>query len=342
MNNLDILKHKASQLLEKRLAKQKQLSGAHSKSHLIITANLTQLVGKIYKFSDQELFLSYFAALFHDIVRSPAQDKDLKDEELSSKQASKLLENFKVSDEEKEAVSYAIINHGSNPKWMENPITREDLPQSLKEKVRFALFVADKIEQNGVRVIARRSAFIAERFAPAGDLKSFGFVSGKDELLAVAIESIIRLTFITPQYIYSNKLEPLLKPLYKIHLDFVSGILKALNLSVERLAEILLNTKRSDGKNFLDIRKIQVKDQHELINLIEKNGQITDQKIQQVADQLKEASREAINYFSSNYKTDLDQVIRKWNPESKIGKDWYGQMIEYLNGNWYKSIENQI
>src|SRR3990172_1986692 len=102
MNNLDILKQKALQILEERLAQQEDLSGAHSKSHLTITANLTQLIGKIYQFGERELFLAYFAALFHDIVRSAQEDQSSNDEKLSAQIAHQLLEQFKPTSEEKE------------------------------------------------------------------------------------------------------------------------------------------------------------------------------------------------------------------------------------------------
>lgn len=342
--NTDQLKHKALELLEQTIEDSDvELSGAHSKSHLIITANLTQLIGKIYQYIDRELFLSYFAALFHDIVRSPAQDKDLNDEKLSAKIAINLLGQFHPTDEEKEAAAYAIENHGRNPSWMENPKSRENSPQSLKGKLHFALYVADKIEQNGVRVIARRCSFVAgERLHKEnGDLQEFGFKPDKDEALVVAIESILRITFINPENIYPQKLRPIIAPLFKIHRLFTCAVLKSLHLNIKDIAGIILETKRADGKNLIEVRKIKgIKDSRDLTDMIAKMGQITDSEIQSVSDNLVKSSTEAIEYFGSHFEQDIDLLMLNWKPNNKTAQDWQRQMVEYLDGTWLNSINN--
>lgn len=345
--NLETGKKKALELLDKKLQKQDfaEISGVHSKSHLTITANLTQLIGKIYQFSERELFLSYFAALFHDIVRSPAQDKDLNDEKLSAKIAINILGQFHPTDEERKAVAYAIENHGTNPVWMKDPVKRENPTQNLKEKLHFALYVADKIEQNGVRVIARRSAFVAgERLHKEnGDLKSFGFKPNKDECLVVAIECVLRLTFISPEDIYPQKLSSILKPLYKVQRLFTCAILKSLSLGIEDIAGIILKTKRVDGKNLIEVRKIKgIKDSRDLTDMIERMGHITDLRIQSVSDNLVKSSTEAIEYFGSHFEQDIDQLMLDWKPENKIAKNWQRQMVEYLNGTWLNQVEKEL
>lgn len=342
---MDTLKQKALKLLEERLAQQTKLSGAHSKSHLTITADLTQLVGKIYNFSEKELFLSYFSALFHDIVRSAQEDQSSNDEKLSAQVANQLLEHFEPTSEEKETVIFAIENHGSNPGWMKNTKSRENPPQSLKEKIRFALYVADKIEQNGVRVIARRSAFVAgERLHKEnGDLHSFGFHPNKDEFLVVAVETALRLTFINPETIYPKKLELIIQPLYRVQRDFMFGIMKRLNLTVERLAQIILETRRPDGKNLKEVRKIkEVKDGKDLAGMIEKQGLIADSEIQSASSDLVESSVEAVKYFSSRYEQDIDQLMLNWKPEKKWAKLWQRQMVEYLDGTWLNQAQSLI
>lgn len=339
MNNI-----KALTLLEAKLEQQShngEVSGAHNKSHLLKVAELSQLVGKIYQFSEQELFLAFFASLFHDIVRSPSQDKDLKDEILSAELAVKILtDNFDITGEEKESVFYAIENHGDYPPFLKDPKTRNTDPQTLKEKVRLVLFVADKLEQNGVRVIARRSAFVAgERLKDQkGDLPGYGFKVNLDETLVVAVESAIRLTFINPEYIYPAKLQPLTRPMYKIHRDFVLGIFKALNMQIADIAQILLETKRPDGKNLLDVRNIEVDSIEKLLNLIETEGQISNQVIANTSYDIAEASIEAVNFFASHYKDSLDEMMISWNPVSQTARQWHKLMVEYLDGTWYKSI----
>lgn len=312
----------ALELLERTLKDlHADLHGAHSKSHLIITANLTQLIGKIYHYSKRELFLSYFAALFHDIIRSPAEGTQIDDKKLSAQLAVKLSRSFHTTKQEKEAIFYAIENHGRHP----------NLPQGLKEKLRFALYVADKIEQNGVRVIARRSAFVAgERLNKInGDLRDFGFKPKQDELLVVAIETVIRLTFINPESIYPEKLKPIIHPLYQIHRQFVCGLLKALHLTVEQISQKLLETKRSDGKNLLQVRGLDVSDV---------KVAITNEQIQKVSRELVKASKEAVDYFSKRYSQDIDQLMLDWRPQNRIAQRWQRQMVEYLNGTWLNSV----
>lgn len=343
MPSLEELKQKALQLLEEKLSQQEELSGAHSKSHLTITANLTQPIGKIYQFSERELFLSYFASLFHDIIRSPLEDSQKQDEKLSAEIAVKLLQQFNPQDDEKEAIAYAIENHGTNPVWMEDPAKRENPTQNLKEKLHFALYVADKIEQNGVRVIARRSAFVAgERLKKAdGDLKVFGFKPDKDELLVVAIESTLRLTLINPENIYPQKLRPILVPLFKVQRIFTCAILKSLSLGIEDIAGIILDTRRADGKNLIEVRRIKgIKDNQDLTDMIAKMGQITDLEIQSVSTDLVKSSGEAVEYFGSYFEQDIDQLMLNWKPQNKIAQDWQRQMVEYLNGTWLNSINN--
>lgn len=336
--NLETDKKKALELLDKKLQEQitDEISGVHSKSHLTMTANLTQLVGKIYHYNDKELFLSYFSALFHDIVRSPSEDAQIQDEKLSAEAAFKLLGQFQLTDQEKAAVFFAIENHGKHPSWKTD---------SLKEKLHLGLFVADKIEQNGVRVIARRSAFVAgERLHKAdGDLREFGFKPSQDELLVVAIESALRLTFINPQFIYPQKLTLLLKSLYKIQREFMFGLMKTLNLEVENLAQIILDTKREDGKNLKEVRSIgHIKNVTDLTAAIETAGQITNSQIYSTSNDSVKASIEAVEYFSKRYEKDIDKLMLSWKPQNKLAKTWQQGMVEYLNGNWYKSIENQI
>lgn len=325
----------ALKLLEQKLKElHADLHGAHSKSHLTITANLTQLIGKIYHYSKRELFLCYFAALFHDIVRSPAEDSQIDDKKLSAQMAVKLSRPFQTTKKEKEAIFYAIENHGHHPKWMDDARRRENLPQSLKERLHFALYVADKIEQNGVRMIARRSAFVAgERLNKQnGDLRDFGFKPKQDELLVVAIETVIRLTFINPESIYPEKLKRVVHPLYQIHRQFVGGLLKALNLTVDQISQKLLETKRSDGKNLLQVRGLDV---------IDVKVAITNGQIQKTSRKLVKASKEAVDYFSKRCSQDIDQLMLNWRPQSKVAQNWQRQMVEYLDGTWLNSITIQ-
>ncbi len=316
------------------------ISGVHSKSHLLTTGKLSQLVGKIYHYNEHELFLSYFAALFHDIIRSSSENNEFEENRLSAEIAVKILEQFQPTHEEKEAVFYAIENHGIKPKSI------SDL-KTIKEKVRFALFVADKLEQNGVRIIARRSAFVAgERLSKTkGDLQAFGFKPDnlEDKLKVVAAESVIRLTIINPENIYPDKLIPLIHPLYETQRRFVYGVFRALGMTCQKLAKLLLETKRADGKNLLQARNLdQFSNTNELTQAIETVGRISDKEILSTSQDTMEASKEAVEYFSDHFEQDINKSMFNWKPTNDLAKKWYQKMIEYLNGTWFNLIQETI
>lgn len=330
-----------------------EVSEAHSPTHLRNTARLTQLVGSIYGFTPQEAKLAYFAGVFHDIVRSPGEDPNSTDEVRSASLAQDQLVAMNdrgiivASDEEREAVAFAIENHGTKPAYFLDPNTREDTPQSLPDRIHTALFVADKLEANGARVIARRSSFVAgERLHRSdGDLQEFGFRPDRHEFLVVAVESLIRLAYVNPQEMYPRKLRLVVNPLYDVQREFVAGVL-ANNPdygSMLKMAELLLRTRRKDGKNLLEARGISAPNDVRTLalDLDEKTGLDTTYLGLDPQD-VRNSSGEAVQYFSSQYKENLDNLIDEWKPKGRASKRWRRLMLEYSSGKWFNQVAEEI
>jgi mevalonate kinase len=334
MDSGELLKRRVDQRVGKILADRRSegetISSAHNESNLKNTAQLTQIVGGIYHFSQKELKLAYVAGSLHDIIRS-SREGESSDERDSAQVAQTVLQRFKrrfilwTNQSEREAVTYAIEHHGEAPSFFKNDNTREDTPEDLARKIHLALFVADKMTANGYDVLRRRSAFVGgERLHEAGgDLREFGFEPNRDEALVVAAESAIRLGFMNPESLYPDRLKPVISPLYEIQREFVRGIYKALNLTNRDIADLLLGRRRSDGKNIVDVRKLDVPtDANELAILLAERTGITDKAIVDTSSSVADGSLETITFFSGNYHTDLDELVRQWHPRTDQAKIW--------------------
>lgn len=175
--------------IKTRRERGEDVSEAHSFVHLNNVSKLTPFVGALYGYTPREKILSQIAGLFHDLVRSPSEDPNVKDEEASARAAKLKLEELDnvrevaTTEEEREAIAYAVVRQGQYPAWFSGSSKREQVPQTLQDKLWLALFVADKMEANGVRVIARRSSFVAgDRLQREdGDWRQFGFKPKQDE-----------------------------------------------------------------------------------------------------------------------------------------------------------------
>ena len=156
------------------------ISEAHNTPHLRNTAKLSRIAGGLLGFSQREIDLTVAACWLHDLIRSPSEDPGTKDNLNTAVEADRILRvmnvlgSYKTTQDEKAAIVHAIQAHGSYPQWLANTVTRNNPPQELKDKLHLALFVADKMEANGVRVIARRSSFVAgdRLHGPEGDWRT--------------------------------------------------------------------------------------------------------------------------------------------------------------------------
>jgi len=307
-----------------------EVSESHSLSHLGNVAELTQEVGFLYDYTECELRLVYAAGWGHDIKRRPTEDPAAGDKEASADETRRLLtEAGLVVEEEGEAIAYAIIKQSHYPEWLSSPQTRERLPETLKEKLHFALFVADKIEQNGVRAIARGFQFVAgnQLRSETGGWRSFGFQPDKDEVLVVVIEALLRLAFINPEEIYPARLSPLVKPLYQALREAILGGFRVSGLRVEDVARLLLESKTSDGRNILQLRRISApKNLIDLVGLIAAKSGINDQEISSVSEDLASSALEAVEYFGHHYEEDLDDLVFGWSPAGEKAREWQGMM----------------
>jgi hypothetical protein len=342
---LDHIESVARTHIELRRQMGMEISQAHSETHLQNDAELADFIGELYYFTPRDRELSQVAAWFHDLIRNPTEDPTIGDDEASANEARRVLEtfqtngNFKTTEEERNAIHYAISNHGRSPEWLRQEDTKENTLETLRDKLWFSLFVADKIEANGARVIARRSSFVAgDRLKRSnGDWQNFGFHPDHDEALVVALESIIRLTFINPETVYPKKLIPVVHDLYEVQRDFVRGVCKDLNITIDDIASLLLN------RSILMSRKIQSPEsKEELIKQIEIISGITNQTIQDTPFDISESARETVQLFSSRYTDPLETVIESWNPSFEGAKQWKNMMEEYENGTWLKEKKSRL
>lgn len=313
------------------------VSESHSVSHLRNVAKLTQKVGSVYGFTDRENELAYAAGWFHDAVRSPTEDPAVGDEEASARESYRILKKAElfITNGERLAIVYAIERQGRYPEWWSDQENRETVPEGLEKRLHLALFVADKMEANGVRVIARRSQFVAgDRLrSEKGDWRNFGFQPDKDESLVVAIESLLRLAFINPEGIYPLRLKPVIGPLYTVQREFVLGVFRGLNLKVGDIARLLLETKTGEGKNILQVRKISAPENvSELAGLITSKSGVTDDGIASVSDDLASSALETVEYFSGRYQGGLGQLIFEWEPGGQKAREWKKAMKDYEEG----------
>lgn len=323
--------------VETRRQRGLDVSEAHSPAHLRSVANgAEEIARRCYGLSGRDLQLTYAPPWFHDRVRSSTEDPAVRDEEASAKEAYRiLLEAGLVTEEEGRAIAYAVERQGHYPEWWKDLETRERLPETLEEKLHLTLFVADKMDANGVRVIARRSQFVAGNRLrhENGDWRNFGFLPDKDEALVVAIESLLRLAFINPEGIYPERLKPVVGPLYRIQREFVFGVFWGLRLTLEGVTRALLERRTDEGKNILQARKIVAPENiAKLFNLIASKSGIDDGGIVSVPDDVASSALETVEYFSRRYQENLDSLVMNWSPAGEKAREWRQGMMGYMQG----------
>lgn len=353
----DFTARKAEASVRLRKMQGAEVSEAHSFTHLDNVAGLTQVVGALYDFSPRELQLALIPGYMHDLIRSSTEDHDsVNDEEASADRVDGMLkrererQKIDISDEEIEAIHYAIANHSQAPKSFLDPQTRNLAPESLSEKLHIAVFVADKLEANGARVIARRSSFVAgDRLSKDGDWQNFGFRPKDDgyegdELLVVALESMIRMGFKNPKDIYPDNLKPLVDPLYKIQEEFFLGVCKAADVTVEDLARLLVHVVNENGRSIIESSGVKGNsmDAGRVAATFKERSGLNSESILLIDDDIVDSSREAVGYFSSQYKKDLDELSGSWDPTFGAAKSWHKGMVDYATGDWVKGIREEF
>ncbi len=313
------------------------VSAAHSEAHLNGVAALIPKIGAVYNFSLKETQLGIFAAQFHDIVRSGREDLGDKDEKESAEKATSILAEldtrgaFPSSIEEREAVSFAIINHEIPPVFFNDPETREDTPQVLSERVHTMLHVADVLQRLGVPLIHRRSAFVGGERRNEGDLKGMQYQGeGIDAIHAIILESAVRLGWKSVEHIYPKRLAEVISPAFSVQREWVTGLLASRNLDISGWADILWSTRNEQDKNIFELSKLpnSPDSKDEIIKILQEVGKITDNDIKNSASNpdLVESSKEAAFYFSSHYNDDPSKAIEAWTPQGEYAIHWKKEM----------------
>lgn len=326
--------------------------GAHGIAHARNTGRGARPVGLLLDASPKAIELATISGYLHDFRRSDSENPAHKDEEASASIAHDFLTRlndmggFKTTPEQRQAVVYAITNHGEYPDYWANPATRNNPITALAEQVRVLNFAPDKGDANGAQVIARRSMHVAggRLLGPKADLPAFGFnpQSPEDQMAAVVVEGAIRLSIINPRGIYPDALSPFVNPLYDVQMPFVDGLCKASGLSVADIAKIILERKNAQGLNMLDERKLYApRDLNGLTRLFTEVGGLSDGAIQEASPDLVRASVNTLQYFQPRWKQDFDATVADWKPQGAIEAVWKSDMLDYNSGKWFRRIAQQ-
>lgn len=309
------------------------VSSAHGENHLRGVSSLIPAIGEAYGFSEKEIVLGRFVAQFHDIVRSGREDLGLQDETESAQKAQEVLDqidkkgSFLVSTEEREAISFAIINHGKTPSHFKDPLTREGTPVDLKDRLHTMVYVADGLQKLGAPLIHRRSAFVGGERRLEGDLKDMRYEGREiDAIDAILLESAVRLGWKNVEGMYPVRLRRFIQPAFEIQREWVTGLLVVKRMDVGDWAEVLWNTRNSDGKNIFELSKLPdvPKSMDDIIDRLEAAGKITEFEIMDALNDpdLVASSVEAAVYFSQGYQDDSAELVKAWAPEGEYAKMW--------------------
>lgn len=347
--NITLIDQTATNYIRTQRDPDKTYSG-HELSHLENVARLTELAGLVAGYCLRDIEISRIAGWFHDFKRSMNETNAESDETLSATAASSFLKEmyrkqlYYATCDERHAIEHAILSNGRPPKfWTDRP----DIKQwNLSERIQSTLFVADKMEANGVWVIARRSQFVAgaRLRSEEADLPKYGLQPNRDENKTVLLEGALRIAFINPEGIYPPLFKPLTARMYDPQRDFLHGLLAAEGMSIEDYAKLLLETKRLEDPeqpNYLQARKLSVSSTTELAGRLRFVGGLSDEGIQTAKGDLASSAAEGVSYFSSHYKQPLEELVQSWQPQHTKAQLWKKDMLEYVSGEWFNQMRNQ-
>lgn len=326
---------------------------AHGKLHLRNVALLTDAWGIVYRLDQKQRLVIRVGGFLHDIERSPSEVKDiaLKNEQFSAEFVNQQLiklngGQFPTTDTERRAVKFAVEKHSTSP-WVEFPDRLNIYPPSLHEKFRVVLYLSDKMEQiDRVPAVLRRAMFVSGKRLEAGDLKAtnLSFDSKEDRLKTFLAESVIRTTYINPEGSFPDRIQGVIRPLYKAQKEFIHATSKSLGInSSGALAKLLLEIQDRKGNNLLDMRGILYQDESELAKVIEEKGGLTTAGISEASADSTESAAETILYLSSKWKErDLRGVVEDWQPNGNLAIALKFQFGEYVGGKWTTDMQQRI
>lgn len=328
-----------------------KIYSGHEESHLRSVARLTELAGLAAGSYSRDIELARIAGWFHDFERSMNETDSDSDESLSAKAAVKFAgemhqnQLYYTSEDERKAIEAAILKNGRPPEFF---ASKSDVKQwTLPERVLAALFVADKMEANGVWVIARRSQFVggARLCAEDADLPKFGLQPGQDAIKAVLLEGAARIAFINPEGVYPPVFRPLTSKMYDPQRDFMHGLLAAEGMRIADYAQFLLTTKLltdPNKPNYLQARKLSVSDRTHLVKELQTTGGLSNEAIKAATGERAYSAVEAVSYFSSRYQKPLETLVEQWNPQHTQARSWRKDMLAYINGGWFNQTKEQL
>lgn len=350
LTNIAVIDDAATQYIRMHRDPDKICSG-HEESHLRSVARLTELAGLSAGFCSRDIELARIAGWFHDFERSMNETNSDSDEALSVKAAVRFANQmhqnllYYTSQDEREAIESAILKNGRPPEFF---TSKPDVKQwTLPVRVQAALFVADKMEANGVWVIARRSQFVggARLCAEDADLPKFGLQPGKDAIKAVLLEGAVRIAFINPEGIYPQVFRPLTSKMYDPQRDFMHGLLSAEGMSIADYTQLLLKTKLLtdlNQPNYLQARIKKFLDEADLVVKLTNPGGLSDTGIENAKGDLANSAAEAVTYFSTGYIQPLEVLVETWDPQYTQARLWKKDMLTYINGDWFKQMREQL
>lgn len=352
LENIELIDQAATLYIRKHRNPDKIYSG-HEESHLRNVARLTTLAGLAAGYSSRDIELARIDGWFHDFERSMNETNAESDEALSAQAAIEFTEDlnkdrlYPTSVNERKVIEYAILENGRPPLFFRDRPLPEQWTQ--QEKVLAALFVADKMEQNGVWVIARRSQFVggARLRAEDADLPKYGLQPNKDEQKAVLLEGLVRIAFINPEGIYPPVFKPLTAKMYGPQRDFIYGLLAAAGMNMNKGANLLLKTKLLEKidphrPNYLQTRKLPILNIVDLTKRLRLIGGLSDSGIKNARGDLASSAVEAVAYFSSHYTQPLEELVQAWEPRNNTAKQWQADMMAYVNGKWFDQITQEL
>lgn len=318
------------------------VSSSHAEGHLNATADLVSILGGAYGFTEKETLDGRFAAQHHDDERSSTEGSGGVEERASARIAISLLRDlgaqgvFSTDFTERMATAHAIVNHGTPPDFFEDPQRREEIPESLSDRLHAVLYIADGLQKLGAPLVARRSAYVGgERrgvkpSGEAGDLHDVMY-DGKPitAIQAVLLESAVRLGWRNVEELYPRRFAEFIEPAFEIQRDWVVGLLASQGMDMKAWVTMVWNSRDSSGRNIFDLAKKNVKTPpataEEVLSVLNERGRLTDERIEQARrdDDLMGSAVEAVDYFSASWQEpDQAQVIRDWNPQGERAKMW--------------------
>lgn len=328
-------------LQQRRATPGESVSETHSENHLRGVSNLFKVIAVEYGLPPEEVVLGQIPSRFHDSERSGREDLGLQDEQASVDQLNRFLDHaerrgkFSVSSSERDAMDFATLYHGKTPAHFKDPLTKEDTPSELKDRLHTVLYVADGLQKLGYPLIYRRSAFVGgERIGinkdgKPGDMIDMVYQGEQiDPVHAVLLESAVRLGWKNSESDYPLRLARFIQEPFRIQREWVAGLLAARGLTIETWSQMLMATINSKGENVFQLAKSNLDNvpatAQDVATVLQERSGITAEMIHVASldRDLMASSVEAVEYFSGRFLEDTGKVIKAWNPEGKHAKMW--------------------